>query len=159
DRAAAGGHPRGGRAGADAGVRGRGRPRGPGGALRRPRGLVRDRRRAPPAPARRARRHRHHAAAGGRDPRLRGRARAVRPRHHGARGSPTIALLPGDGLGPEVMAAARELLDAIGEFDYVELLFGGTSIDAHGTALTDETTAACRAADAVLLAAVGGPKW
>ena len=44
-------------------------------------------------------------------------------------------------------------------FDYEEHLFGGASIDAHGTALTDETLAACRRADAVLLAAVGGPKW
>ena len=45
------------------------------------------------------------------------------------------------------------------DFDYEEHLFGGASIDAHGTALTDETLAACRKADAVLLAAVGGPKW
>ena len=52
------------------------------------------------------------------------------------------------------------MLDAVGaEFDYEEHPFGGASIDAHGTALTDETLAACRAADAVLLAAVGGPKW
>ncbi len=48
---------------------------------------------------------------------------------------------------------------APGAFAYEEHLFGGASIDAHGTALTDETLAACRAADAVLLAAVGGPKW
>src|SRR3954454_21617685 len=70
-----------------------------------------------------------------------------------------IALLPGDGIGPEVMTAARELLDAIGEFEYEELLFGGASIDANGVPLTDEVITACKAADAVLLAAVGGPKW
>ena len=70
-----------------------------------------------------------------------------------------IALLPGDGIGPEILAPAVEVLNAVGEFDYEERSFGGASIDAHGTALTDETLAACRAADAVLLAAVGGPKW
>jgi 3-isopropylmalate dehydrogenase len=72
-----------------------------------------------------------------------------------------IILLPGDGIGPEVLPPAIEVLGAVapGEFDYQEHLFGGASIDAHGTALTDETLAACRSADAVLLAAVGGPKW
>jgi 3-isopropylmalate dehydrogenase len=73
-----------------------------------------------------------------------------------------IATLPGDGIGPEIMAPALELLRAVGdeaEFAFEEHVFGGASIDAHGTALTDETLAACRAADAVLLAAVGGPKW
>jgi 3-isopropylmalate dehydrogenase len=70
-----------------------------------------------------------------------------------------IALLPGDGIGPEILAPAVEVLNAVGEFDYEEHSFGGASIDAHGTALTDETLAACRAADGVLLAAVGGPKW
>ncbi len=71
-----------------------------------------------------------------------------------------IILLPGDGIGPEIIAPALELLAAVGtNFDYEEFLFGGASIDAHGTALTDETLAACRGADAVLLAAVGGPKW
>jgi 3-isopropylmalate dehydrogenase len=71
-----------------------------------------------------------------------------------------IILLPGDGIGPEIIAPALELLGAVGtNFDYEEQAFGGASIDAHGTALTDETLAACRAADAVLLAAVGGPKW
>jgi 3-isopropylmalate dehydrogenase len=72
---------------------------------------------------------------------------------------PRIVVLPGDGIGPEIVAAARQLLDAIGEFDYDERLMGGCSIDAHGTALTDEVLAACRGADAVLLGAVGGPKW
>jgi 3-isopropylmalate dehydrogenase len=70
-----------------------------------------------------------------------------------------IVTLPGDGIGPEIMAAAREVLAALGDFELDERLLGGVSIDAHGTALTDEVLDACRAADAVLLAAVGGPKW
>src|SRR3954465_10153018 len=70
-----------------------------------------------------------------------------------------IVTLPGDGIGPEILAAARRVLDAVGEFTYDEHAFGGAAIDAHGTPLTDETLAACRGADAVLLAAVGGPKW
>jgi 3-isopropylmalate dehydrogenase len=72
-----------------------------------------------------------------------------------------IVTLPGDGIGPEIMAPTLELLDAVapGGFEYEEHLFGGAAIDAHGTALTDETLHACRSADAVLLAAVGGPKW
>src|ERR1700689_2666602 len=69
-----------------------------------------------------------------------------------------IVTLPGDGIGPEIMAPALELLRAVGEFEFEEHLFGGAAIDAHGTALTEETLAACRRADAVLLAAVGGPK-
>jgi 3-isopropylmalate dehydrogenase len=72
---------------------------------------------------------------------------------------PRIVLLPGDGIGPEIVTAARRLLEALGEFEFEEHLMGGCSIDAHGTALTDEVLAACRAADAVLLGAVGGPKW
>jgi len=70
-----------------------------------------------------------------------------------------IVTLPGDGIGPEIMAPALQLLEAVGEFEFEEYLFGGASIDAHGTALTDEVLAACRKSDAVLLAAVGGPKW
>ena len=71
-----------------------------------------------------------------------------------------IVTLPGDGIGPEVLASALEVLRAVADdLDYEEHAFGGASIDAHGTALTDETLAACRGADAVLLAAVGGPKW
>jgi 3-isopropylmalate dehydrogenase len=70
-----------------------------------------------------------------------------------------IVTLPGDGIGPEIMAPALEMLGALGEFEFEEHAFGGASIDARGTALTDETLAACRDADAVLLAAVGGPKW
>ena len=70
-----------------------------------------------------------------------------------------IVTLPGDGIGPEILAAAVEVLDRLGDFSYDERLVGGASIDAHGTALTDETLEACKQADAVLLAAVGGPKW
>jgi 3-isopropylmalate dehydrogenase len=72
-----------------------------------------------------------------------------------------VVLLPGDGIGPEVMQPAVEILNAVvpGELEYEERIFGGASIDAHGVPLTDETLAACRGADAVLLAAVGGPKW
>ena len=73
--------------------------------------------------------------------------------------SPRIVALPGDGIGPEIMEAARRLLEAIGDFDIDEQLVGGASIDAHGTALTDDVLEACRSSDAVLLAAVGGPKW
>jgi 3-isopropylmalate dehydrogenase len=73
--------------------------------------------------------------------------------------APRIVLLAGDGIGPEIVGAARRLLEALGEFEFEEQLMGGCSIDAHGTALTDEVLAACRAADAVLLGAVGGPKW
>ena len=73
--------------------------------------------------------------------------------------SARIVLLPGDGIGPEIVAAARRLLEALGEFEFDERLVGGASIDAHGTALTDEVLEACRGADAVLLGAVGGPKW
>jgi 3-isopropylmalate dehydrogenase len=71
----------------------------------------------------------------------------------------TIVTLPGDGIGPEVMAAGLQVLAAVGEFEIEEQTFGGASIDAHGIALTDEVLAACRTADAVLLGAVGGPKW
>jgi 3-isopropylmalate dehydrogenase len=70
-----------------------------------------------------------------------------------------IVTLPGDGIGPEIMAPTLELLGAVGEFEFEEHLFGGSSIDAHGTPLSDEVLDACRRADAVLLAAVGGPKW
>ena len=70
-----------------------------------------------------------------------------------------IAALPGDGIGPEVMAAARRVLAELGSFDVEEHLVGGASIDERGTALTDEVLEACRRSDAVLLAAVGGPKW
>ncbi len=71
-----------------------------------------------------------------------------------------IVTLSGDGIGPEIMGAALELLAALGgEYELDERPIGGASIDAHGSALTAETLAACGDADAVLLAAVGGPKW
>src|SRR3954471_24547010 len=70
-----------------------------------------------------------------------------------------IALLPGDGIGPEVVAATVEVLRALDGFEFSEHMIGGAAIDATGTALPDETLAACREADAVLLGAVGGPKW
>jgi 3-isopropylmalate dehydrogenase len=74
--------------------------------------------------------------------------------------APVVILLPGDGIGPEIIGPAVEVLRAVGaEFEFEEHLVGGVSIDAHGTALTDETLEACRGSSAVLLAAVGGPKW
>jgi 3-isopropylmalate dehydrogenase len=76
----------------------------------------------------------------------------------------SVALLPGDGIGPEVVEVAREVVDAVAPdhglaVSWREHLVGGASIDAHGTALTDDVLAACAGADAVLLGAVGGPKW
>jgi 3-isopropylmalate dehydrogenase len=75
-----------------------------------------------------------------------------------------VILLPGDGIGPEVTAAAQQVLVAVAEryghhFTYDERLIGGYSIDVHGEALTSEVQAACQEADAILLGAVGGPKW
>lgn len=75
-----------------------------------------------------------------------------------------IVLLPGDGIGPEVVTAAVKVLKAVETrfghtFSFSEHLIGGCSIDASGKSLTDETLKACQAADAVLLGAVGGPKW
>ena len=75
-----------------------------------------------------------------------------------------IALLPGDGIGPEVVAQGRRVLDRVAdlfghEVRYHEGLIGGCAIDATGEALSDATVAMCRRADAVLLGAVGGPKW
>ncbi|MBI1793645.1 MAG: 3-isopropylmalate dehydrogenase [Chloroflexi bacterium] len=75
-----------------------------------------------------------------------------------------ITLLPGDGIGPEVVAEAVRVLDAIASkhghsFKFTERLMGGCSIDKFGSSLTDETLADCKSADAVLLGAVGGPKW
>lgn len=75
-----------------------------------------------------------------------------------------IVLLPGDGIGPEVTEQARLVLVAAGkqaglEFDFETELIGGCSIDAHGTPLRDEVIEACRKSRAVLLGAVGGPKW
>jgi len=73
--------------------------------------------------------------------------------------TPTIVLLPGDGIGSEIMVSAKLVLERIGEFALEEHLVGGASIDEHGTALADQVLDACRRADAVLLGAVGGPKW
>ncbi|MFP4612117.1 MAG: 3-isopropylmalate dehydrogenase [Spirochaetaceae bacterium] len=78
--------------------------------------------------------------------------------------SARIILLPGDGVGPEVIAEAVRVLETIGElfghrFHFEEHLIGGASIDITGTPLGDGAISACRAADAVLLGAVGGPKW
>ncbi len=75
-----------------------------------------------------------------------------------------ICLLPGDGIGPEIIAEGRKVLNAIGEkykvsFSYQEALIGGAAIDAMGTALPDETLSVAKDSDAVLLASVGGPKW
>jgi len=74
---------------------------------------------------------------------------------------PKIAVLPGDGIGPEITEPALHVLGILlgGDLEVTEHVFGGASIDAHGVALTDDVLAACRASDAVLLAAVGGPKW
>ncbi len=75
-----------------------------------------------------------------------------------------IALLPGDGIGGEVIGEAVRVLAAVGgrfdhSFEYTEDVVGGASIDEHGTALRDETLEMCRSQDAVLFGAVGGPKW
>ena len=75
-----------------------------------------------------------------------------------------IATIPGDGVGPEVVAAARRVLDAAGDrfgfaIDWSEHAAGGSAIDAYGVAIRDEDVAACGAADAILLGAVGGPNW
>ena len=75
-----------------------------------------------------------------------------------------IVVLAGDGIGPEVTDEAKKILDAVGArfghtFTYDHQLMGGCAIDAQGTSLPDATVEACLAADAVLLGAVGGPKW
>src|SRR5215204_3059832 len=73
---------------------------------------------------------------------------------------PKIVTLPGDGIGPEIMDAALRVLQTVApDVETEEHLFGGAAIDAAASSLPDETLAACRSADAVLLAAVGGPKW
>ncbi len=75
-----------------------------------------------------------------------------------------IAVLPGDGIGPEVMSEARKVLDRVAEkegltFEIEEKLVGGAAIDATGGPLPEDTIAACEAADAILFGSVGGPKW
>ena len=72
-----------------------------------------------------------------------------------------IALIPGDGIGPEIVREARKVLDKVCEkyghtFQYTELLMGGASIDVHGVPLTDETIEKAKASDAVLMGSIGG---
>ena len=75
-----------------------------------------------------------------------------------------VVAIPGDGIGPEVIAAGRRVLDAVGAamgfaFDWHELVVGGRAIDDYGVPIRDEDLAVCAAADAVYLGAIGGPKW
>ncbi len=75
-----------------------------------------------------------------------------------------ITLLPGDGIGPEVAAAGRRVLEAVGNqfghrFEFSEQLVGGAGIDAQGNPLPPDALASCKESHAVLLGAVGGPKW
>lgn len=75
-----------------------------------------------------------------------------------------ITLLPGDGIGPEVVAEAVKVLQAVGQkfnhtFEFSEAIVGGLAIDETGNPLPDETLELCRQADAILLGAVGGPRW
>lgn len=75
-----------------------------------------------------------------------------------------IVLLPGDGIGPEIVAQAKRVLEAIAEscghqFEFVTEMIGGCSIDACGDPLPEATVMACKKSDAILLGAVGGPKW
>lgn len=72
-----------------------------------------------------------------------------------------VACIPGDGIGPEVVAEAKKVLDAVGkkfghEFIYTDVLMGGASIDVHGVPLTEETINTCLASDAVLMGSIGG---
>ncbi len=78
--------------------------------------------------------------------------------------NPSLLILPGDGIGPEVMAEVAKIIDWYGarrglNFDVSEDLVGGAAYDAHGTPLTDDTMAKAQEVDAVLLGAVGGPKY
>ena len=75
-----------------------------------------------------------------------------------------IALMPGDGIGPEIVAGAVSVLDKISEkyghkFNYTEVAIGGCAIDKFGTSLPQSTIDTCLASDSVILGAVGGPKW
>ncbi len=75
-----------------------------------------------------------------------------------------FALLPGDGIGPEIVAEARKVLERVGQlhghdFSFDEKLMGGIAIDEVGDPLPESTLAMCRKADAIILGAVGGPKW
>ena len=75
-----------------------------------------------------------------------------------------VVAIPGDGIGPEVIAAGRRVLDALGAglgfaFDWQELVVGGRAIDEYGVSIRDEDLALCADADAIYLGAIGGPKW
>src|SRR5690606_19111793 len=75
-----------------------------------------------------------------------------------------IVVLPGDGIGPEVTTEARKVLEAVGnkyshQFSFENQMMGGNAIDSLSTSLPDATVEACKRADAILLGAVGGPKW
>jgi len=76
----------------------------------------------------------------------------------------SIAVIPGDGIGPDIIHETRKILDRAGElyghsFSYTEAAAGGCAIDAYGEPLPDKTLEVCRKSDSVLLGAVGGPKW
>ena len=76
----------------------------------------------------------------------------------------TIVLLPGDGIGPEIVSQARRVLDVVAHrvghtFEMPEHAIGGNAIDAFGDPLPEATLTACRNSQAVLLGAVGGPQW
>ena len=78
--------------------------------------------------------------------------------------NPSLLILPGDGIGPEVMAQVRRIIGWMGDkrcvtFDVSEDLVGGVAYDTHGTPLHDDTMAKAQEVDAVLLGAVGGPKY
>lgn len=70
-----------------------------------------------------------------------------------------ILLLPGDGIGPEVVAEAKRVLESVGDFSFSEALIGGSAYDAVGTPYPAETLESAKKADAILLGAVGGPQW
>ncbi len=82
----------------------------------------------------------------------------------GLRPTYRVVTIPGDGVGPEVVEAARRVVDAAGRrfgfaIDWTEVIAGGAAIDAYGVAIRDEDVEVCRGADAILLGAVGGPTW
>jgi 3-isopropylmalate dehydrogenase len=95
-----------------------------------------------------------------------GRAGSTRPETAGVRPPPVYSLvaIPGDGVGPDVVAAAKQVVGAAGEHfgfavAWTDLVVGGAGIDAYGAPIRDQDLAACGAADAVILGAVGGPRW
>ena len=96
---------------------------------------------------------------------VRARARIAKsPRNIAACATHKVTVLPGDGIGPEIMDVAIEVLKAAGQkegetFVFTEALIGGAAVDAANDPYPAETEAACKASDAVLLAAIGGYKW